>query len=146
MKRTLELHRDQRGLVGKVMIVWLLLVAVLAVGAVDAGSIAFTTFKLSSVATEAAIDGAAELRQGGVGADEACEVARATVEAMQADLKMGKKFCEVDLTTGRALGDVAVDGRYRAHRKAVVHEALRDRRRIPDPRPSRRIASPREPV
>ena len=100
MRRTSELHRDQRGLVGKVMVVWLLLVAVLAMGAVDAGSIALTTFKLSSVATEAAIDGAVEFRKGS-GAEAACAAVRTTVESMQPDLRLGKNFCEVDLSTSR---------------------------------------------
>ncbi|HEY6566439.1 MAG TPA: hypothetical protein VI341_02885 [Actinomycetota bacterium] len=100
MKRALQLHRDQRGLVGKMMIVWLLLVAVLAVGAIDAGSIALTKFKLSSVGVEAASDGAVAFRNGS-SAEAACAAARARVEAMQPDLRMGRNFCEVDPTTSR---------------------------------------------
>jgi hypothetical protein len=100
MKRALLLHGDQRGLVGKMMIVWLLLVAVLAVGAIDAGSIALTKFKLSSVAVEAASDGAVAYRNGS-DAEGACLAAQATVEATQPDLHMGRNFCEVNPTTGQ---------------------------------------------
>ena len=39
-------HRDQRGLVGKFMIVWLLLLAVIVLVGYDAVSIAITTFKV----------------------------------------------------------------------------------------------------
>ncbi len=100
MKRALQLHGDQRGLVGKMMIVWLLLVAVLAVGAIDAGSIALTKFKLSSVAVEAASDGAVAYRNG-ADAEGACLAAQATVTATQPDLHMGRNFCEVNPTTGQ---------------------------------------------
>ena len=45
-------HRDQRGLVGKFMIVWLLLLAVIVLVGYDAVSIAITTFKVSDVAAQ----------------------------------------------------------------------------------------------
>lgn len=94
------IHRDQRGLVGKLAVVWLLLVALLIVSAVDAASIALTTFKLSDTAVEAASDGAVEFSKGR-SVDETCAVARTRVESMQPDLKLGKAFCQVNTETGR---------------------------------------------
>ena len=49
---------DDSGLIGKIAIVWLLILALVLVAAVDAASIAFTTYKLSDVGTAAASEGA----------------------------------------------------------------------------------------
>jgi hypothetical protein len=94
------IHRDERGLVGKLAVVWLLVTVLLIVAAVDAGSIAFTTFKLSDTAVEAASDGAVEFSKGR-NVEDTCKVARVTVESRQPELKIGKAFCEVDTDTGR---------------------------------------------
>jgi hypothetical protein len=53
-----NMRRDEAGLVGKMFAVWLLVLALLAVAAIDAASIAFTTYKLSDVGAEAASEGA----------------------------------------------------------------------------------------
>ncbi len=99
MRRTHRWH-DQAGLVGKAAVVWLLLIAVLGVAAVDTVSIALTTFKLSEVATDAASDGAAAFRSRRDPVD-ACDTALASVEAQDATLKVGRNACEVDTATGR---------------------------------------------
>ena len=145
MKRALQLHRDQRGLVGKMMIVWLLLVAVLAVGAIDAGSIALTKFKLSSVAVEAASDGAVAYRNGS-GAEAARACRSGTVTAMQPDLRMGRNFCEVDPSTGQVTITLRTTAGTILARSLGLHEALHDRRPNGDQRPVRRVASSREPA
>ena len=49
---------DDSGLIGKIAIVWLLILALILVAAVDAASIAFTTYKLSDVGSAAASEGA----------------------------------------------------------------------------------------
>jgi hypothetical protein len=100
MDRAQRFNRDQDGFVGKIAIVWLLLLAVLAVAAVDATSIALTKFKLSDTAVEAASDGAVAFRKDR-NVDEACQVARNTVEGLQPELKPGKNFCSADPETGR---------------------------------------------
>jgi hypothetical protein len=100
MRRAFELHRDQRGLVGKMMVIWLLLVGVLAVSAVDAGSIALTTFKLSSVAADAASEGAAQFGKG-VGVEASCLAAGTTVTTMQPGIHLGPNFCQVNPATGQ---------------------------------------------
>ena len=88
-------HRDQRGLVGKFMIVWLLLLAVIVLVGYDAVSIAITTFKVSDVAAQAASDAVVEYRNERDLA-AACAVAQATVAAADSDLKPGKNFCTGD--------------------------------------------------
>jgi hypothetical protein len=54
----MNVRRDESGLAGKMIVVWLLVLAVLALGAVDVASIAFTTYKLSDVGSKAAGEGA----------------------------------------------------------------------------------------
>jgi hypothetical protein len=93
-------RHDQAGLVGKTAVVWLLLVALFGLAAVDVVSIALTTFKLSDVATEAASGGAAAFRSRH-DAVEACEVAGASVEAQAPALRIGRRGCSVDAGTGR---------------------------------------------
>ncbi|HVD71004.1 MAG TPA: hypothetical protein VNG34_09130 [Actinomycetota bacterium] len=88
-------HRDQRGLVGKFMIVWLLLLGVIVLVGYDAVSIAITTFEVSDVAAQAATDGVVEYRNEHDLA-AACAVAQATITADQPDLKLGKNFCTGD--------------------------------------------------
>jgi uncharacterized membrane protein len=55
--------RDERGMVGRIAVVWLLLLAVLALAAVDVGSIALTRFKVSNAADKAAFQAAAEYKE-----------------------------------------------------------------------------------
>jgi Flp pilus assembly protein TadG len=57
--------RDDRGLVGKMLLVWLLLLAVLVVGAIDAGSILLTRTRAADLAKDASVSAAKALRQSG---------------------------------------------------------------------------------
>jgi hypothetical protein len=90
--------RGQSGLVGKILVVWLLLVGLVAVVAVDAASVAITTFRLSDTASNAATAGAAVLR-GQRARDHVCDDAREVIEAEDPDLEIGRAFCKVDLQT-----------------------------------------------
>jgi archaellin len=56
-ERARRLH-DERGLVGKSLVVLMLLVALVGVAAVEAGSIIFTTLSLQSTADQVAADAA----------------------------------------------------------------------------------------
>ena len=47
--------RDDRGLIGKLILVWLLMFAVAVVAAIDAGSIVLARFRGNDVATRAAV-------------------------------------------------------------------------------------------
>ena len=57
--------RDDRGLVGKILLVWLLLVVVLVVGAIDAGSILLARSRAADLAEDASVSAAATFAQGG---------------------------------------------------------------------------------
>jgi hypothetical protein len=57
--------RDERGLVGKILIVWLLVAAVIVVGAIDASSILLTRSRAADLARDASMSAAEALRQGG---------------------------------------------------------------------------------
>jgi uncharacterized membrane protein len=62
-RRAASRLREERGMVGRIAVVWLLLLAVLAVAAVDVGSIALTRFKLANAADKAAFQAAAEYKE-----------------------------------------------------------------------------------
>ena len=57
--------RDERGLIGKILLVWLLVAAVIVVGAIDASSILLTRSRAADLAKDASISAADALRQGG---------------------------------------------------------------------------------
>jgi len=57
--------RDERGLVGKLLVVWLLVAAVIVVGAIDASSILLTRSRAADLAKDASMSAAEALRQGG---------------------------------------------------------------------------------
>ena len=54
----MNVRSDEAGLIGKMIAVWLLVLALLAVAAIDTASIAFTTYKLSDVGARAASEAA----------------------------------------------------------------------------------------
>jgi hypothetical protein len=91
--------RDEAGLVGKTIIVWLLFLAIIAVAAIDAASIAFTTYKLSDVGTAAATEGALVFK-----ADrdvrKTCERVARIVAAQEPAAKVTHGGCSVERPTG----------------------------------------------
>lgn len=108
----------EAGMVGKAAAIWLLIVAVLAVGVLDAVSIGRTTLHLSEIATEAASDGAAAFRSQGRSELRACEAAAVSVEAQDPSLKLGRNGCVVDTESGRVavtlrtVADTTIAGRF----------------------------------
>ena len=56
---------DERGLVGKILLVWLLLAAVIVVGAIDAGSILLTRSRATALAKDASVSAAEALQESG---------------------------------------------------------------------------------
>lgn len=58
-------HRDDRGLVGKILALWLLLLAVIVVLAIDASSILLVRFRASDLANDASASAAEAIRQTG---------------------------------------------------------------------------------
>jgi hypothetical protein len=60
-----RLERDERGLVGKLIVLWLVLVVVIVLGALDAGSIVLTRIRTTDLARDAAGAGAETYRATG---------------------------------------------------------------------------------
>jgi hypothetical protein len=57
--------RDDRGLVGKILLVWLLLLVVLVVGVLDAGSILLARSRAADLAKDASVSASAAFAQSG---------------------------------------------------------------------------------
>lgn len=108
----------QAGLVGKVVAIWLLIAAVLAVGVLDAISIGRTTLHVSEIAIETASDGATAFRIDGRSVTKACGAVTASIETLDPSLKLGRNGCVVDTATGRvtvtlkATADTIIAGRF----------------------------------
>jgi hypothetical protein len=107
----------QAGLVGKAAVVWLLLLAVLGIGVLDAVSIARTTLHASEVAAEAAAAGASNWRSEGRNVLKTCAAVAESIEAQDPSLKLGRNGCVVDDETGgvevtiKTVADTIVAGR-----------------------------------
>ena len=56
---------DETGLVGKLLVLWLLVAALVVVAAVDAASILFARIRIADVAQDAAVTGATTIAEGG---------------------------------------------------------------------------------
>lgn len=92
-------RRDETGLVGKMVIVWLLVLAVLALGAIDAASIAFTTYRLSDIGSTAASEGALMFRRDH-DVRETCERVVQVVTEEEPTARLARGGCNVETPTG----------------------------------------------
>lgn len=100
MNRTPHRLRDcQAGAVGMMIVIWLAVVLLFGLTAIDAGSIAFTKFRLADVASSASTQAANAFRSG-QNVAAACQAAEASVLADDASAKLAKKGCVVDTQTG----------------------------------------------
>jgi hypothetical protein len=90
---------DERGLLGKLAIVWLLIAALIVVGLVDGASILVTRLHLSDVAGQAAIAGSADYATTHDVA-HACAAAGVSIQAADPNVKLGKAFCMIDTEKG----------------------------------------------
>jgi hypothetical protein len=96
----MNVRRDEAGLVGKMIVVWLLVLAILAVAAIDAASIAFTTYKLSDVGSAAASEGALVYKKGH-NTREACQRVERVVAKEEATATIAKRGgCSIERPTG----------------------------------------------
>jgi hypothetical protein len=94
---------DERGLLGKLAIAWLIVAALIVVGLADGASILVARLHLSDVAGAAAIAGATDYATTH-DVRHACEAAAASIQTADKDVKLGKNFCTVDA----AKGDVTI--------------------------------------
>lgn len=96
----MNVRRDEAGIVGKVIVVWLLFLAVIAVAAIDAASIAFTTYKLSDVGSAAASEGALVFKNDHDVRKTCARVAK-VVTAQEPTARVARGGCSVEAPTGR---------------------------------------------
>lgn len=99
MMRLRRLDREETGVVGKIIVVWLVVVALVGVAVIDAGSIAFTKFGLADVASTAATQ-AANAYQGDRDVAAACRAAATSIVDSDPSAKLAKKGCVVNEQTG----------------------------------------------
>jgi hypothetical protein len=91
--------RSETGLAGKMIVVWLLVLTVLALGTIDIASIAFTTYKLSDVGTKAASEGALVFRQRR-NIRDTCERVAEIVSKEEPSARVPQGGCSVERPTG----------------------------------------------
>ena len=92
--------RDESGLVGKMIAVWLIVVVVLGIAAIDTASIAVTKFSISDEASSAASTAANAWRDTS-SPQRACNAARASVAADDPDAVVPRDGCVVNQATGQ---------------------------------------------
>jgi uncharacterized membrane protein len=90
---------DERGLIGKVVFVWLLLLALFVVAVVDVGSIGLTRFKVANAADKAAFAAAGEYKDT-QDRNKAFEAAQRIVEHDVPGAKIVANGFEIDTRTG----------------------------------------------
>jgi len=94
-----QIHRNEAGLIGKIIVLWLLIVGVFGVAVVDAASIAFAHFRLDDAAQVAAVIAATNF-QNTHDATSACQAAQQSVQTQSPDALFPENFCKVDRGTG----------------------------------------------
>jgi hypothetical protein len=94
-----NMRRDEAGLVGKMIVVWLLVLALLAVAAIDAASIAFTTYKLSDVGAAAASEGARVYRRAH-NVRDTCERVAQLLSEEEPTARLTRGGCRIEGPTG----------------------------------------------
>ena len=96
---TAERLRDERGLMGKIAIVWLLLFALFVVAAIDVGSITVTRFKVANAADKAAFQ-AASVFKDSRDRNQALQAAEEAVQEEAPGAKIPHNGFSIDLQTG----------------------------------------------
>lgn len=97
----MKLRRDESGMVGKIIAIWMVVVVLLGVVALDTFSIIFTKFRLASAASVAASTAATSYRAS-KSISDACSDAERAVETEDPGANVPKAFCRIDTSTGEA--------------------------------------------
>jgi hypothetical protein len=98
---TNRLRRDESGLVGKIVVIWLLILAVFLVVAFDGVSIGFSRYRVADLAGNAASEAAYTYKNSGK-VDVACQAAVDFVAKTDASAKIPTAGCAIDRTNGSA--------------------------------------------
>lgn len=88
MRAMARVHRDERGLVGKILVLWLVLATLLAMLAYDGVRIAVTRFRVADAAQNAAFESATTLRQTRGDRDAAYRAAQQAVAEEDESLRL----------------------------------------------------------
>jgi uncharacterized membrane protein len=94
------IHDGETGMVGRLVVVWLLAVAVAGVAGIDTASILLTEFQLADTASTAASTAANSYRDSR-STTTACQAAATSVAQADADAKLTKRGCVVNTQTGQ---------------------------------------------
>jgi hypothetical protein len=94
-----NVRRDEAGFVGKMVVVWVLVLGLLAIAAIDAASIAFTTYRLSDVGSTAASEGARAFREGH-DARDTCERVTQVLSRQEPTARLARGGCSIERPTG----------------------------------------------
>ena len=92
-------RHGEAGIVGKIILVWLVIVAIIGVAALDGGSILFTKFRLSDTAQTAAASAAAAYKNTPNEA-QACQAALVSIQQDDVQAAKAKGWCKVNSKTG----------------------------------------------
>ncbi len=88
-------------MVGKIIVIWLVMVGALGIAGIDTASIVFTRFQLSDTASNAATE-AANAYKSSHNVRTACQAAVDSVKIDDAGATVPKKGCTIDARTGEA--------------------------------------------
>ena len=100
-RRSLSLH-DQAGMIGKIAVVWIVILLLVGLLVLDGISIVLTTLRLSNTAQGAASTAATQYRNLHGDLTKACTLAEAQVLGDGVTVPSNDKWCKVDATTGQA--------------------------------------------
>jgi hypothetical protein len=92
---------DDAGLVGKLLIFWLLVLAIFVLASIDTVSVVITRFHTADIAGGAAGDAAANYRQS-KSTTQACQVAIGSIRAADPQVKLAPHGCKITASTGVA--------------------------------------------
>jgi Flp pilus assembly protein TadG len=99
MRHRRSLGTDERGLVGKIVLVWIVLAVLLLVAGIDTAEVLLTRYRVADAAQTAAFDAAATLERSRGDRDAAYRAALDAVEQADADATLTRFV--IDAQTGR---------------------------------------------
>jgi hypothetical protein len=99
-RRSLSLH-DQAGLIGKIAVVWIVVLLLVGLLVLDGISIVLATFRLSNTAQTAATTAATQYHNLH-DAEKACVNAEADLISDGVEVPEGERWCKIDTSTGEA--------------------------------------------
>jgi len=109
MNRAPTLAADERGLIGKILVLWIVLGLLLLVAGIDTAQILLTRFHVADAAQAAAFDAAATLRSSRGDRDASYQAALQAVHDVDANVKLTDFV--IDGQTGQVTVTVTVTGK-----------------------------------